>query len=76
MSSWLEKNKDPLNDTLVGVLKASQSNALLQELWSDYETQEEQAAKSAKGGGLLSLITFGLAIFSKPDRECGLWVFL
>ncbi|KAL3097199.1 hypothetical protein niasHT_030194 [Heterodera trifolii] len=39
VSNWLEKNKDPLNDTLVGVLKASTDNALLVHLWSDYTTQ-------------------------------------
>ncbi|KAI3415402.1 Myosin N-terminal SH3-like domain [Globodera pallida] len=49
VSSWLEKNKDPLNDTLVGVLKASTDNALLVELWSDYTTQICAAAKQIKG---------------------------
>ncbi|KAE9549706.1 hypothetical protein FO519_007082 [Halicephalobus sp. NKZ332] len=50
--NWLEKNKDPLNDTFVGVLKASKSNALLNEVWQNYTTQEEQAAmaKSTAGG--------------------------
>ena len=39
VTSWLEKNKDPLNDTLVGVLKGSTANALLVELWADYTTR-------------------------------------
>uniref|UniRef100_A0A914L0P7 Myosin heavy chain n=1 Tax=Meloidogyne incognita TaxID=6306 RepID=A0A914L0P7_MELIC len=49
VTAWLEKNKDPLNDTLVGVLKSSADNALLVNLWADYTTQEEAAEKSKKG---------------------------
>ncbi len=41
MTNWLEKNKDPLNDSLVTVLKASTGNALLPEIWESYTTQEE-----------------------------------
>lgn len=41
VTNWLEKNKDPLNDTLVAVLKASKQNALLNTIWADYTTQEE-----------------------------------
>lgn len=44
------KIEDPLNDTLVSVLKSAKSNSLLLEVWSDYQTQEE-AAESAKSGG-------------------------
>jgi myosin heavy chain 6/7 len=47
--NWLEKNKDPLNDTFVGVLKASKGNALLNEVWADYTTQEETAAATKAG---------------------------
>uniref|UniRef100_A0A0N5AUY4 Myosin head n=1 Tax=Syphacia muris TaxID=451379 RepID=A0A0N5AUY4_9BILA len=50
VTNWLEKNKDPLNDTCVGVLKASQGNKLLNEIWSDYTTQEEAAAAAKDGG--------------------------
>ncbi|VDD85927.1 unnamed protein product [Enterobius vermicularis] len=52
VTNWLEKNKDPLNDTCVAVLKASQGNALLNEIWSDYTTQEEAAAAAKDGGGV------------------------
>uniref|UniRef100_A0A183I3C9 Myosin motor domain-containing protein n=1 Tax=Onchocerca flexuosa TaxID=387005 RepID=A0A183I3C9_9BILA len=45
--NWLEKNKDPLNDTVVSVMKQSKANDLLVEIWKDYTTQEEAAA--AKG---------------------------
>ncbi|CAD5233385.1 unnamed protein product [Bursaphelenchus xylophilus] len=53
VTNWLEKNKDPLNDTVVTVMKASKENVLLVELWGDYTTQEEAAAAAAKnkGGG-------------------------
>ncbi|EJW71618.1 hypothetical protein WUBG_17472, partial [Wuchereria bancrofti] len=48
VSNWLEKNKDPLNDTVVSVMKHSTGNMLLTEIWQDYTTQEEAAA-AAKG---------------------------
>jgi myosin protein heavy chain len=41
VTNWLEKNKDPLNDTFVSVLKASKENALLNTVWADYVTQME-----------------------------------
>uniref|UniRef100_A0A158PAE5 Myosin head n=1 Tax=Angiostrongylus cantonensis TaxID=6313 RepID=A0A158PAE5_ANGCA len=44
VTNWLEKNKDPLNDTVVQVMKNSKKNALLVEVWQDYTTQEEAAA--------------------------------
>ncbi|CAO4363549.1 unnamed protein product [Caenorhabditis nigoni] len=49
--NWLEKNKDPLNDTVVSCMKASKQNDLLVEIWQDYTTQEEAAAKAKEGGG-------------------------
>ncbi|TMS35327.1 hypothetical protein L596_002754 [Steinernema carpocapsae] len=49
--NWLEKNKDPLNDTVVSVMKQGKENALLLEVWSDYTTQEEAVEKSKQGGG-------------------------
>ncbi|CAJ0577938.1 unnamed protein product, partial [Mesorhabditis spiculigera] len=48
--NWLEKNKDPLNDTVVSTFKQSTGNALLVEIWQDYQTQEE-AAEAQKAGG-------------------------
>uniref|UniRef100_A0A0K0CTS5 Myosin head n=1 Tax=Angiostrongylus cantonensis TaxID=6313 RepID=A0A0K0CTS5_ANGCA len=50
VTNWLEKNKDPLNDTVVTVMKASKGNDLLVEVWRDFVTQED-AAESAKSGG-------------------------
>ncbi|CAD6189768.1 unnamed protein product [Caenorhabditis auriculariae] len=49
--NWLEKNKDPLNDTVVSAMKASTGNDLLVEIWQDYTTQEEAAVKAKEGGG-------------------------
>lgn len=49
--NWLEKNKDPLNDTVVQCMKNSKKNALLVEVWQDYTTQEEAAAMTKTSGG-------------------------
>ncbi|CAJ0585954.1 unnamed protein product, partial [Mesorhabditis spiculigera] len=46
-NNFLEKNKDPLNDSAVAVLKHCEGNALMLDLWADYVTQEE-AAELAK----------------------------
>uniref|UniRef100_A0A915JUY7 Myosin-3 n=1 Tax=Romanomermis culicivorax TaxID=13658 RepID=A0A915JUY7_ROMCU len=53
VTSWLEKNKDPLNDSAVAVLKGASDNQLLLDIWSDYMTQEEalEAQKAGTGGG-------------------------
>jgi myosin protein heavy chain len=51
-NNFLEKNKDPLNDSAVSVLKTA-TNQLTLDIFSDYVTQEEAAelAKSGAGGG-------------------------
>lgn len=48
-NNFLVKNKDPLNDSAVSVLKTSQGNEIMLNIWSDYVTQEE-AAEMAKQG--------------------------
>merc|ERR1712109_416566 len=55
VTGWLEKNKDPVNDTVVDVLKQG-SCALLLHLWRDHPGQsnppeEEKGKKKKKGGG-------------------------
>merc|ERR1712025_1503015 len=55
VTAWLEKNKDPVNDTVVDVLKRS-SNNLLVHLWRDHPGQsnppeEDKSKKKKKGGG-------------------------
>ncbi|XP_040566496.1 myosin-4 [Lepeophtheirus salmonis] len=55
VTGWLEKNKDPVNDTVVDVLKRSPVNELLVVLWKDHPGQssppEEKGKKKKKGGG-------------------------
>merc|ERR1719410_3360199 len=55
VTGWLEKNKDPVNDTVADVLKRSANN-LLVFLWRDHPGQsnppeEEKGKKKKKGGG-------------------------
>merc|ERR1711874_688544 len=55
VTAWLEKNKDPVNDTVVDVLKLG-SWSLLIHLWKDHPVQsnppeEEKGKKKKKGGG-------------------------
>merc|ERR1712066_201538 len=53
VESWLEKNKDPLNASVVELYKKS-SLPLMVEIWGDYKTIEEVLAAekeaAAKGG--------------------------
>merc|ERR1712088_778014 len=54
VTGWLEKNKDPVNDTVVDVLKRS-SCELMKVLWADHPGQsappDEGKKKKKKGGG-------------------------
>merc|ERR1712190_121715 len=55
VTGWLEKNKDPVNDTVVDILKNA-SNALFVHLWRDHpgqplEAPKEEGKKKKKGGG-------------------------
>ncbi len=49
-TAWLEKNKDPLNETAVEVLKSATGNQLILDVWADYRTQEELIAEEKAGG--------------------------
>merc|ERR1719384_980232 len=53
VTGWLEKNKDPVNDTVVDILKKS-ANELLTVLWADHPGQsappDEGKKKKKKGG--------------------------
>merc|ERR1719187_2718250 len=57
VTGWLEKNKDPVNDTVVEVMKSSSICELLVHLWLDHPGQptttpkEEGGKKKKKGGG-------------------------
>merc|ERR1712015_97454 len=50
LTGWLFKNKDPLNDTIVEMIKNG-SNALLVKCFEDHPGQPLEAKKDAGGGG-------------------------
>merc|ERR1719264_32586 len=50
LTGWLEKNKDPLNDTVIELFKNG-SNKLLIECFHDYPGQPLEVKKDAGGGG-------------------------
>ena len=50
LTAWLEKNKDPLNDTVVELFKNG-SNALLVECFIDHPGQPLEVKKDNSGGG-------------------------
>merc|ERR1719187_2237532 len=56
VTNWLEKNKDPVNDTVVEVFKSTSKCPLLVHLWRDHPGQpttapKEEGKKKKKGGG-------------------------
>ena len=57
VAGWLEKNKDPVNDSVVELFKSSSSCLLLVQLWADHPGQptappkETEGKKKKKGGG-------------------------
>ena len=44
VTGWLEKNRDPINDTVVDLLKKTKTCALMNEIYSDHpgQTKEEE----------------------------------
>ena len=56
VTGWLEKNKDPVNDTVVEVMKSTSSVELLVHLWRDHPgqpttTPKDDGKKKKKAGG-------------------------
>jgi len=56
VTNWLEKNKDPVNDSVVEVFKSTSSCVLLVHLWRDHPgqpttTPKDEGKKKKKGGG-------------------------
>merc|ERR1739847_42944 len=56
VTNWLEKNKDPVNDTVVEIFKSTSSIQLLPHLWRDHPGQpttapKDEGKKKKKGGG-------------------------
>lgn len=54
ITGWLEKNKDPLNDTVVDQFKKGQ-NKLLVEIFADHPGQSGQADAGGGGKGTIHL---------------------
>ena len=56
VTGWLEKNKDPVNETVVEIFKSTSSVPLLVWLWRDHPGQpttapKDEGKKKKKGGG-------------------------
>merc|ERR1719282_2070558 len=56
VTGWLEKNKDPVNDSVVEIFKSTSSCQLLVHLWRDHpgqptEAPKEEGKKKKKAGG-------------------------
>merc|ERR1719275_203579 len=56
VTNWLEKNKDPVNDTVVEIMKSASTCTLLVYLWLDHPgqpttTPKEEGKKKKKSGG-------------------------
>merc|ERR1712158_38197 len=56
VTGWLEKNKDPVNDSVVEIMKSNSTCNLLVLLWEDHPgqpttTPKEEGKKKKKGGG-------------------------
>ena len=49
VTGWLEKNKDPVNDTVVDIMKRSISS-LLVHIWRDHPGQTFPESEESKGG--------------------------
>merc|ERR1719163_345060 len=76
VTNWLEKNKDPVNDTVVEIMKSTSGCELLVLLWEDHPGQpttapKEEGKKKKKGGGktvssvyLVSLVELMTTLYS------------
>ena len=53
MTGWLDKNKDPLNDSVVDLLKKS-TDAFVAGLWADYSLEGERA-RGKKGSQFVTV---------------------
>jgi len=56
VTNWLEKNKDPVNDSVVEIFKSTSTVELLVHLWRDHpgqptETVKDDGKKKKKAGG-------------------------
>jgi myosin heavy subunit len=58
VEGWLNKNKDPLNDSVVELLKKS-TDTFVQNIWSDYVSYQSDAEGSSRRGKGSQFITVG-----------------
>merc|ERR1712226_681959 len=76
VTGWLEKNKDPVNDSVVEIFKSTSTCVLLVQLWLDHPGQpttapKDDGKKKKKGGGktvssvyLVSLVELMTTLYS------------
>merc|ERR1719261_835923 len=76
VTGWLEKNKDPVNDSVVEIMKSTSTCALLVLLWEDHPglpttAPKDDGKKKKKGGGktvssvyLVSLVELMTTLYS------------
>lgn len=64
ITNWLEKNKDPLNDTVVDQFKKG-NNALVCEIFADHPGQSGGKEEAGGKGGSLSLSSSIVSIIDK-----------
>lgn len=71
LAGWLEKNKDPLNDTVVDQLKKA-SNSLTVELFADHPGQSGDATggKGMKSPFIFTLTYLLTELFSHVTEGC------
>ena len=51
LTNWLEKNKDPLNDTVIDQFKNASTNNLIKEVFKDHPGQSNDDAQDKGSGG-------------------------
>merc|ERR1739838_116070 len=71
VTSWLEKNKDPVNETVVELFKSTSKSQLLVHLWRDHPGQpttapKDDGKKKKKGGGGKTVSSVYLVSLAEP----------
>lgn len=54
VEGWLDKNKDPLNDSVVELLKKS-SDPFIAHIWADYVSSAEGSQRKGKGSQFITV---------------------